>query len=520
MISRVLWGLQVVSTFGLAVVLLTTGLGLTRPQLVHDVGIAGVLSWLPVALEFQPFPFWARSLVDGFTVRRLDRCRWVLCGVMALIWGAVYWGKHAGFELGNYDVGIYSSVAYNSSIGDWFYSSVQQKNHLGEHFSPVMALFAPLYRLQPDLRWLLLAQLAAYCLTAWPLDRLVRSFGAARRPAAACSCGLTLLWFLYPPMQAAMQTPFHPSSLAAPLILLCLLWWRQQRFVRFSVGMAMLLLFKENLALVLAGVGMTTLAEGRRIRRGVLLLVLSVALVCISTQWLIPWIEGDDYSKFSRLAPFDRLLDKVQYVWGLLSPLGFLPLLHWRQGLVALPAMLQNLASGYQPMLSLRFHYDDLTAPLLFAALPSPLLFWWWPRLAQRRRLPAIAAALLVMAVLVSVPKSPLHSLIKDPPLPVHQQLHRKLVELEEQLPGDAWLLSQHALGPYLHHPLHRPFTARDERCSVAGLAAGSVIVLSDAVNDAGITDLPACLAALQQEPTAEWLDQYQPLQVFRMRVP
>ena len=171
-------------------------------------------------------------------------------------------------------------------------------------------------------------------------------------------------------------------------------------------------------------------------------------------------------------------------------------------------------------MLSLRFHYDDLTAPLLFAALPSPLLFWWWPRLAQRRRLPAIAAALLVMAVLVSVPKSPLHSLIKDPPLPVHQQLHRKLVELEAQLPGDAWLLSQHALGPYLHHPLHRPFTAKDECCSVAGLAVGSVIVLSDAVNDAGITDLPACLAALQQEPTAERLDQYQPLQVFRMRVP
>ena len=269
--------------------------------------------------------------------------------------------------------------------------------------SPVMALFAPLYRQQPDLRWLLLAQLAAYCLTPWPMDRLVRSLGAARRPAAACSCGLTLLWFLYTPMQAAMKTPFHllPDPLAAPLILLCLLWWRQQRFARFSVGIATLLLFKENLALVLAGVGMTTLVQGRRVRRGVLLLVLSVGLLWISTQWLIPWIEGGDYSKLSRLAPFDRLPAKVQYVWGLLSPLGFLPLLHGRQGLVAFPAMLQNLASGYQPMLSLQFHYDDLTAPLLFMSLPSPLLFWWWPRLAQCRRLPAIAAAVIVMTLWV-----------------------------------------------------------------------------------------------------------------------
>ena len=52
MIPRVLWGSQVVSTLGLAVVLLTTGLGLPRPQLVHGVGIAAVLSWLPVALGF------------------------------------------------------------------------------------------------------------------------------------------------------------------------------------------------------------------------------------------------------------------------------------------------------------------------------------------------------------------------------------------------------------------------------------------------------------------------------------
>ena len=57
MIPRVLWGSQVVSSLGLAVVLLTTGLGLTRPQLVHDVGIAAVLSWLPaslVALQHEP----------------------------------------------------------------------------------------------------------------------------------------------------------------------------------------------------------------------------------------------------------------------------------------------------------------------------------------------------------------------------------------------------------------------------------------------------------------------------------
>ncbi len=518
---KALQAIQLISTLLLALLLLLVGIGLTSPALLLASGGIFSVSSLLTILFSKCFPAWMSCGIPLPRAEDLNRARWILCGVMALIWGAIYWGKYVGFELGNFDAGIYNTVAYNSSLGSFFFSSVQQRNHLGEHFSPVMLLFAPLFRLQPDVRWLLLAQLSAYCLTPWPLDRLVRTAGIrlGSRSVAAVSLGLALLWFMYPPMQAAMKTPFHPSSLAAPLILFSLHWWRQREFGRFLLGMGVLMLFKENLALVPAGLGLHLLFQ-RQGRWGVLLIVTAVLVLFCTTQLLIPWVAGDEYSKLNRLAPFMAWPAKFNYLQGLLAPLGFLPLLHWKQGLLAFPALLQNLASGYGPMLSLKFHYDDLTAPLLFAALPEPLFLWWLPRLQRRQVFPLLMASLLLIVVLGSTPKSPLTSLINDPPSAHHRMLHQRLRQLQSTIPTDSWIVSQHALGPYLHHPLHRPFVAPDAACSVDDIHPGSLIVLAEGVNDAGIADLSICVEILDKDPDVDHLAIFEPLKVFKWRKP
>ena len=519
-IFKALQAVQLISTLLLALLLLSTGTGLTPPTLLLEFGAICIVSWLLAILLSRPLPVWVSWGIAHTRAEHLNQARWILCGVVALIWGAVYWAKYVGFELGNFDAGIYSTVAYNSSLGSFFFSSVQQQNHLGEHFSPVMLLFAPLFRLHPDVRWLLLAQLSAYCLTPWPLDRLVRraaGVGLGSRTIASVSFCLSLLWFAYPPMQAAMKTPFHPSSLAAPFILFSLLWWRQRQFGRFVLGVGFLTLFKENLVLVPAGLGLHLIFQ-RQVRWGLVLMITAVVVLFCTTQLFIPWVAGDDYSKLERLAPFTAWPVKFDYLQDLLAPLGFLPLLHWRYGLLALPSLLQNLASGYEPMLSLKFHYDDLTAPLLFAALPEPLFLWWFPRLQRRKVLPLLMACLLLIVVFGSIPKSPLTSLINDPPSTHHRKLHQRLRQLQSTVPVETWIVSQHALGPYLHHPLHRPFTATDTHCSLDGISPGSLIVLAEGVNDSGIADLSICLETLASDPDVDHLASLEPLKVFTRR--
>ena len=60
---------------------------------------------------------------------------------------------------------------------------------------------------------------------------------------------------------------------------------------------------------------------------------------------------------------------KFKYILDLFIPLGFLPILVWRRGLIALPAIMQNLLVNSQPMYSSQYHYDDLIAPLLLSFL-------------------------------------------------------------------------------------------------------------------------------------------------------
>ena len=98
--------------------------------------------------------------------------------------------------------------------------------------------------------------------------------------------------------------------------------------------------------------------------------------------------------------------------------------------------------------------------------------------------------------------------------------LHKRLRQLQSMIPTDTWIVNHHALGPYLHNPLHRLFVATDAYCSVDGIHPGSLIVLAEGVNDAGIEDLSICVETLDQDPDVDHLAIFEPLKVFKWRKP
>src|SRR5262245_34315143 len=66
--------------------------------------------------------------------------------------------QYYAFRIADWDTGIYSNVLWNLVRGNWFYSDVLNRNHLGEHFSPIIAVFAPFFLIYPSPLWLLAAQ--------------------------------------------------------------------------------------------------------------------------------------------------------------------------------------------------------------------------------------------------------------------------------------------------------------------------------------------------------------------------
>ncbi len=87
--------------------------------------------------------------------------------------------------------------------GHGFHSAINGRNRLGEHFSPVMAVFAPLHRFRPNALIILPAQAAAVALGVVLLDELALIPGEALPPpaggfsAGAGTGSMILIAFVY-----------------------------------------------------------------------------------------------------------------------------------------------------------------------------------------------------------------------------------------------------------------------------------------------------------------------------------
>ena len=138
---------------------------------------------------------------------RKDGWAWATVGVMAGLWAiGVGWlsiQRHLAFKTSG-DLGIFVQAMWSTAHGRPFYVSVWGggANFLGHHFVPLLAVFAPLYRLWPDARLLLGIQVALLALAVvplyvfarpltWVMGRLVGcgSLSALPNTSLRCVCG-------------------------------------------------------------------------------------------------------------------------------------------------------------------------------------------------------------------------------------------------------------------------------------------------------------------------------------------
>ncbi len=138
-------------------------------------------------------------------------------------------------------------------------------NLLGDHFSPIIALVAPVYRLFPAAQTLLVVQavliaVSVYVVTSLGLRRLGRWAGGGIAVAYGLSFGL----------QSAVQSNFHEVAFGVPLLALAGAAYVERRYGHVVAWSLPLLLVKEDLGLTVALIGLVLWLAGER-RRGVFL---------------------------------------------------------------------------------------------------------------------------------------------------------------------------------------------------------------------------------------------------------
>jgi uncharacterized membrane protein len=201
--------------------------------------------------------------------------------VAALVsfWGLVYSvfavARHHVFETTAYDLGIFFEAVrgwahfglpivpvkgVHDNLGAHF-------DLLGDHFHPILALLAPTYWIWPHPETLLVDQAVLFAISAVPVWAFVQRL-LGPRAAYLWTTGYLTYWGL----QEALAFDFHEIAFAVPLIAFAIERVQVRRFVPATVAVLMLLLVKEDLAILVAFFGLYIAVRGRR--------ALGAGLVC------------------------------------------------------------------------------------------------------------------------------------------------------------------------------------------------------------------------------------------------
>jgi uncharacterized membrane protein len=310
--------------------------------------------------------------------------------------------RHEALRSNAYDLGIFDQAIFNTAMGRPYAVSIKIDDLanpilLGDHFSPAVALLAPLTWLWNDVRALLVAQSLLLAAGVFPVYRLAR--WATKSPLLPPT--LVVGYLLSPTLQHTVLYDFHEVALAVPALAFAgeALVRRRRRTLVLWLGAA--ILCKEEIAFVAAGFGATLLLAGLlEIRRGAVARLdvgLGAAILLASATWaalaiavFIPWFEGSGaYTYVNRYADLgdspsevvrtaltrpDLVLGlllqpaKLEFTLSFFAPFAFLPLLAPELLVLALPTFGYLLLSSYPAQYSLGRQYGVVIIPLVAIA--------------------------------------------------------------------------------------------------------------------------------------------------------
>ena len=381
----------------------------------------------------------------------------VLVVLVALVTGAVLSKifQYYDFQIHDWDTGIYSNVVWNLATGDGFQSDVLNVHDLGEHFSPIVAIFVPAYLIAPSPLWLLGGQGLAVGATYVLLYFIgIKIFSDAKtRLVKPLALAFAVWAFFYRPLTSALLFEFHPSTLATPLLAGAILALLHRRDTTLWLLAALLLLSKENAALAVLGLGCYAGLVMLRPRLGLALAAVAGVSAALIMGVIMPHFRTSAWEQYDRLAPFADWHGKTIYLFALLEGLAFLPLASWRGLLCAIPPIALNLSVNASFQYSMNYHYDDFASVfLLVAAMHGAVVVLGLVHSAfSGLRVVAAYAVVVFVAVLLAKPQthSAFDSIESSWPGAQERQLRHELAKYRS-LPSDVGIAAQQALGPYL----------------------------------------------------------------------
>jgi len=368
------------------------------------------LANLPLTIEETP-----RSQV---TVRRV--CRFALLVGMSVffcLFLRLAFTLHDNFAYMTFDLGIFDQAVWLISQGKTPFVTARGIHILGDHFSVILYLLAPIYALIPSPKTLLFLQTLAVTLGAIP------AYALARKRLGSELHGLLfgIVYLLYPAHQWGITYEFHPDMFATPLLFAALYALEAKRWRLYAVALLLTALIKESAGLTVVLVGIWACFHQRKV--GIQTIVFGVVMLAVAMLTVrhfndgqpSPYFDifrhygsspGDIIGNFLR-RPLPFLAEVFQlgnlfYLGLMLISLCFLPLLAPEILLLTLPLWLINFMAGRPGMHTFEEYYNSFITPFLFLGAIigfQRLEKWsWFTRWLVRLNLPLWALTGIAMS--------------------------------------------------------------------------------------------------------------------------
>jgi uncharacterized membrane protein len=317
--------------------------------------------------------------------------------------------RHRDFQSYAYDLGFFDQIIWNTSQGRWFETSFVPYNFLGQHFEPVLAVFALLYRLGAGVESLLIAQAVFVGLSAVPLYLASRAVTGR----ALIAVVVVVAFLINPMLHEAVFFGFHPEMLSLPFLFTGLYLLVQGRPTAAALAVAPILLLKEDMSIVVVMFAALMAMRGYR-SEGLKLGLLGVAWFAIVGLVVMAEFRGGGSSDLTQR--FQYLIEgssgfgivpdavsrgyhhlreyTVDSVIDILKWQGFLALLS-PASLLALPSTIANGLSSHDEQARLQLHYSTATLALLWVGVVLGL--GWLSRVRVRWQTPLLGVAAIVL---------------------------------------------------------------------------------------------------------------------------
>ena len=313
----------------------------------------------------------------------------------------------------SYDQGIFNQVFWNSIRGNWFESTLSSQlstnaihsgevpevsyRRLGQHFTPALLLWLPIYYLFPDPVTLTVLQailvtvagLVLFALARVHLEPAIASLITVSFYGANAVLGPT--WGNFHDL---CQIPLFVFSLLLAMEKRC--WWL------FAIFVVAILAVREDSGITLFGIGAYLIVSRRYPRLGLVVCFASLLYVLITTNVIMP-LFSDDVSKrfmlenFGQYAEGDRASTleilgnmitnpglvireiftpfgaTLKYLLGQWLPLAFIPVVAPSAWIISIFPLLKLFLSKGDLVLSISIRYAISVTPGLFYGS----ILWW-----------------------------------------------------------------------------------------------------------------------------------------------